>query len=218
MKFMEILNSIKTTGNYITEMIVHGNKKELGYIVSFRKDIYLFDDSNLDKVSQDILSNLFTVMPSLKDKFTNTKYFHGYEATDMFDELKSNIKDILCGIIENDIVYLFGSGVKHNPDSSELVMKITKQLKLKGWQYPDDINDDGYLFIKDKDILAKLPNIGYHATSSKYLSSILSIGLRTDQSEANWTKVKMNDNHRKLFSFQLIQLHLYFMLIMHLES
>jgi hypothetical protein len=105
--------------------------------------------------------------------------------------------DIFCGMLDdsNNII-VYGHAKRLNTISSTLMSQIERQLKTNQWITDESFNNDGFDYI-DTTEKAKLPDIAYHGTCSKYLTNILRMGLIHDKSRDNWERVKRNEAHER---------------------
>lgn len=144
------------------------------------------------------MAELKKIHRNIPNEYLDELYYTRYDIRTFYKELMQYANDILFGKFENDNISFFSSisHLKYDKDFSNLMLKIKNQLHIDEW-----IDTDGYNFIKDENALANFPNVGFHGTSSKYLTSIRRLGLRYDQSETNWKNITQNANHRNTIFF-----------------
>lgn len=182
----------------LNEMFIYGTKASNKYVIAFRSDIFLFDETDKDKIVPEMMSKLFTSFRAVKSSFDNNiNFFDDMEIIPIFDEIQEFVVDVLCGYISDETLILYGDGLRgFSPPSSILVSKVVSHLELKKVDVSEYYYDNGYNHIyKDTDLKMKIPDIGFHGTSSKYLVSILRLGIRYDQSEKNWHNIEYNKKH-----------------------
>jgi hypothetical protein len=87
--------------------------------------------------------------------------------------------------------------------SSNITHKIYNELGLHFldsiYEYDyDPLDEYDYLTIEE---YSNFPSIGFHGTSSKYLTSILRLGIRYNSGNTNWENVVKNDTHKHIIFF-----------------
>lgn len=188
----------------LNEMFVYGTKDVGKFIIATRKDIFIFDEDDFfDDVLESVLTKLKKDYLHIPDNLVNFD-FTDIDLYRVIEMLRQYVDDLFFGYIIDDTtieIIKFDCYNYHSPISSEILNKISWQLKIDKWKYSDDFYDDEYQIVKDVKLKEKFPDIGYHGTSSKYLGSILRVGLRYDQSETNWENITQNENHRKTLFF-----------------
>jgi hypothetical protein len=159
---------------YLNEMIVIGKPQDKKYIVAFDKWIWIIDDESKEE---------------LKDIAEKLKMDYNEEnAYSFLQSVSENYGDVLVGQISGKNLYLMDYGsFKADPKSSILVKKVVNQLKLNSASYIEDF-DSTETKISKKKMTAEIPNIGYHGTSSRYLSAIVSKGLKSGESDSNYAR------------------------------
>lgn len=161
----------------LNEMIIIGDVADQNYVIAFDKWIWTMNDESENKIEmiKDIASKLDI----------RSDYEDIYEFISYIQEQKS---DVLVGQIQDKNLYLYDYGsFKLDLKSSILIKKVVKELKLKSASYMEDI-DSTETKVTKKKMIGQTPNVAYHGTSSKYLESILSTGLRSSQADSNYAK------------------------------
>lgn len=187
----EILNEKRMM---LSELFVYGDKSDQSYIVAFHKHIFLFKDTydEKNKAISDVLKKLDEVWQSniaSQHNYFKSEQYKFDDARTVIEKLQSLVKDIFIGkILENEqtlYVYNFGDfDGQHSP----YFRQILRQLKIDDVIEGGYIGDEGVKFITNSEIKS-LPDIGYHGTSSKYLTSILKTGIQKDK-PSNWKDVQ----------------------------
>jgi hypothetical protein len=164
---------------YFAEMLVIGQPKNEKYIIAFDKWIYVLDDEPNQEVFLEILNKL-----GLKE----TDKFDLEDTYSFITNIQEYVGDVLIGQIQKKNLYLYDYGTfKSDPKSSVLVKKVVNQLKLNSATYIED-TDSTETKVSKKKMTMQVPDIAYHGTTMKYLSSILSKGLKASESDTNYEK------------------------------
>jgi len=163
---------------YFTEMLVVGQPANEKYVVAFDKFIWIFDN---DMINLEYVENITDRLG-----LSNREIDASDDAYTLIQSIQEKRPDVLIGQIQKKSLYLYDNGgsFKTDPKSSVLVKKVVNQLKLTSVISDDDDNVSNKL--TKKNIRGEIPNIGYHGTSSQYLSSILSVGLKSGESGSNY--------------------------------
>jgi hypothetical protein len=110
-------------------------------------------------------------------------------ARTVIEKLQSLVKDIFIGkILENgQSLYIYNFG-DFDGEHSPYFQQILRQLDIDNVIEGGHIGDEGVKFITNSEIKS-MPDIGFHGTSSKYLTSILRHGIQKDR-PSNWKDVQ----------------------------
>ena len=180
---------------YLNEMIIVGSKPiDQDYIIAFDKWIWILNDKKPDDQTEfQNISNRLKVFKDIGTKIgmDNEKIKRLTRNEDIYDfitGIQEEFGDILVGQVQGKNLYLYDYGsFKQDPKSSVLVKKVIQQLKLSSASYVEDL-DSTETKISKKKMDAKIPDIAYHGTSSKYLDKIARFGLRAGEAESNYAK------------------------------
>jgi hypothetical protein len=193
---------------FITELYVNGvrdnDKDKENYLVVVYDTIYLF---NID-MDCEIISNLIRMIykrfnikyDTLENKLLALcKNKSPKKIKFLLTNLLDYHDDFIIGILKNDDFYLYKSSYTPEPTSSNIIYKLTKQLKIKNIYYINLTQSRTFKDVKfsSSDIKNKIPDIAYHGTTSFYLENILRIGIRPDLSSSNYNLVQ----HKNLIFF-----------------
>lgn len=175
---------------YLNEMMVVGKKPQDGdYIIAFDKWIWAInDDMNINEQTRIIKQIIEQLKNDLGDEKTqDLDRLLDSDAYDFVSELEEEISDVLVGLIEKRTLHLLNRYNQFDPKSSPLVKKVVNQLKLRTASYEEDMDSTQKRISKNK-MIGKIPDIGYHGTTTDYLERIMAIGLRPRESESNYKK------------------------------
>jgi hypothetical protein len=166
-------------GEFITEMIVHGTPAPDKFVIAFHKHIFIFDDDYLYDELPKILQYIKENFPEYRiDLSLLNETLDIYE---VFEVLVNSIQDIVCGKLKDDTLIIYQGKVDSR--NSLLVYKIAQQFKIR-YVYDEDVFYDETLI--EPSILERFPDVGFHGTSSTYLTSILRTGLNQTGTNKNW--------------------------------
>jgi hypothetical protein len=172
----------------IKEMIVIGGIKPLDdkYVLAFDKWVWVFDEKDPKRFDymKDIVDKL-----NLDDKKKNRLTKDEPDIYDFITNIQEDVGDILAGQVQKKNLYLYDYGsFKQDPKSSILVKKVVSQLGLNSASYMEDIDGNETKISKNK-MKAEIPDIAFHGTSSRFLHSIMSKGLRANEEDSNYASV-----------------------------
>lgn len=169
--------------HYLNEMLVIGSKpKDQDYVIAFDKWIWVMNDETSNRI--DIFKDIGQKIGMDEEKIE--KLTRNDDIYDFITNVQEDFGDVLAAQISGKNLHLYDYGsFKADPKSSILVKKVVQQLKLNSATYIEDIDSTETKVLKKK-MTAQIPDIGYHGTSSKYLSSIISKGLKAGESMTNY--------------------------------
>lgn len=176
----------------LNELLVVGEVENESYVVAFHKHVFIFKSENSDEYIENIIDKLNLVWKN--NAIRNNSFFikRKYVSVPLDETLKrmqSLVVDIFIGkIIANEnVLYVYNFG-EFDGEHSPYFQQIQRQLNIWDVVTSGYIGDEGVKFITNNEIKS-LPDIGFHGTSSKYLTSILRLGIRIDQ-PSNWKEVQ----------------------------
>lgn len=197
----EQLKEMFINGTLLTEMFLHGNKETNKYIIGVQKDIYIFDETDQDEIMREVITNLNKHFKQVSMEYRNENVFRGWNIFDIFSDLKTIAYDVFCGqFVNEDTVIIYGKKHSHSVNSSLYLTKLAKQLNIKTWMTDESFENGDFTYI-DANTKASFPDVGFHATSSRYLMTILKQGLRSNKNNGNWINMIQNANHRNTIFF-----------------
>jgi hypothetical protein len=183
------IQDFKTETKLLKEMIVYGDQLPYRYVIAFKKWIFIFDMDDLFPTLKLIIEKLNEVFPTNNIKSLNFFAFdielYSKDIKAVFYDLKQNVCDIFCGMLDDTAKHIIVYD-QHPFDvyHSYLTEQIMRQLKLDGYEVKMFLDND-YKMVKGDD-LKKFPDIGFHGTSSLYLSKILREGIIEGKATKNW--------------------------------
>ena len=179
------------------EMIVKGEIKSGNYVLVVERYIFVFDlDINNQELFSDILVEISKVHPSFKEK--NKLQLDGATLEDLIKLIRLYVPDAFIGFIKEGKLVV-DSKYHRDPKCSNLIYKVTSQLKLK-YEYPVDHS----IWAVHDTSKSIPPSIAYHGTSYRQLDSILKYGLLP--SDCSSWGIEIKNNKKLLFiSTQLLQ-------------
>lgn len=148
------------------------------YIIAYKDLIYKVNDG----ISKTLLKSMKSHIPKkLYEPIVMNK-------DDIYD-ISSAIQDlqnleIFVGKVEDGELNYNEDDYSLSPESSVMIKKIVKTLKLKGVNTQDRGGETGYT--SKYEIKGEIPNTFYHGTSGKYIKDILRLGLRPNRVQSNW--------------------------------
>jgi hypothetical protein len=171
---------------YLNEMIVIGKPQDKKYIVAFDKWIWIIDDESKEE---------------LKDIAEKLKMDYNEEDVYSFlQRVSENYGDVLVGQISGKNLYFMDYGsFKADPKSSILVKKVVNQLKLNSASYIEDF-DSTETKVTKKKMIGKTGSIAYHGTSSIYFERIMKYGIKSAESDSNYSKQGIYHNDLVFFA------------------
>lgn len=186
-KTLEILKSQPRMETMLSEMFVHGTFDDKKFVIAFRKDIFIFSEDERYSILPTVLEKL-----SIFNSSIDLRLFDYSSDTifDVFEDIKSIFKDVLCGQIINNYLVIYDYE-HHDMYLSELGKRVFRQLKLEGFVIEEMFSDDYKMITKEE--MNSFPDVGYHGTKLKYLMSILRFGLQQGKSVKNWEFMEEKD-------------------------
>lgn len=176
----------------LNELLVYGEKENESYVVAFERHVFIIKDENKKESIDDIISKLYPTWPDnpiKKDVFFLAHEYMKVSLDITLKKMQSLIKDIFIGkLLENsNTMYVLNFG-DFDGEHSPYIQQILQTLKIKHVITGGYIGSEGVKFITNDEI-KKLPDTGFHGTSSKYLTSILKFGIETDK-PSNWKNIQ----------------------------
>lgn len=154
---------LKRYVDMINELKVH-NILDDNYdtFIYCKGDLFVFEESDWSKISEEILESLST--KGVSTKWVDTDYFNYYE----FEE----ILDLIVGGIEDNYLHIQGGDYRNSTDSAD-IKKILKELNLKGVKVINTEPETG-----EEDHFTDEEGKYYHGTCLKFLNNIYKKGIQ----------------------------------------
>jgi hypothetical protein len=173
-------------------LIVHGTFSDDKYVIAFNKDLFVFQEDDIHEVIMNVLQHIRMYFPEYRADISLVN--KTLDVHQIFDILLNSIKDIVCAKISNDTLIAYKGKIDHR--NSLLTYKIMKQFDLQ-YVYDEDVFYEEELI--EPSILERFPSIGFHGTSSTYLTSILRTGLNQTDDKKNWPFVTVEEIKGKIY-------------------
>lgn len=181
-----------TFREFITEMIVHGTISNNKFVIAFQKDIFIFNDDDLYDELPTILQQLKEYLPEYRIDISLTN--DTLDIYEVFEILVDRVNDIVCAKLTNDTLIVYKGKIDNR--NSLLIYKIVHQFKIT-YVYDEDVFYDETLI--EPTILDRFPNVGFHGTSSTYLTSILRSVLNQSGTNKNWNFVLVKEIEGRIY-------------------
>ena len=187
----------------MTEMFVVGPKpKDQDYVIAFDKWIWILNDEMPDK-DEVIKKVVKTLQDDLGLQDDEVEDLISDDVYDFITNIQEHYGDVLVGQINGKTLHLYDYGsFKLDPKSSVLVKKVVNQLKLSSASYVEDF-DSTETKVTKKKMKGIISDVAYHGTTSEYLESIMSIGLRADDEKSNYKEQGITHDELVFFSSRI---------------
>lgn len=164
----------------LTELFVHGVKEDQSYIIAFHKHVFIFKDEDKNKTVPIILSTLSSIWkdnPAIINKYFIDETYKRQSTKIFLEHLQRIIPDIFVGkfLGFQQTLYIYNFG-EFDSLHSPYIQQLLRQLDINDI-IDNTIGMNGLRFISNEQIKS-LPDIGYHGTTSKHLTSIIRHGIR----------------------------------------
>ena len=183
---------------FLNEMLVHKVSQKPDHVVAFRGHLWLVNRDTPEGYIREIENAIRKEHPT-PDEVKSRQM-------DSLDDLESWLKDCIPdGFVAHwdptKRILWTSQEVGNSPVSAPLVKKVAETLKARKVSYnvAGYVGDQYYDYDRDyrrKQMLGRLPDEMFYGTTTKYLPSIMRLGLRPGQSDSNWSKQNVYHDDR----------------------